>query len=114
MLQNEETKKNGPNERTEQNSQKRSKQNRHKQSIRCRIQNTGYQDVQGTHRVLQQHKKTHAEMKVTLIEIQKTLQGTNSGGDELQNQVNDLEHKEGKIIQSEKWEEKRIKKMRIG
>ena len=25
--------------------------------IRCRVQNTGYQDAQGTHWVLQQHKK---------------------------------------------------------
>ena len=25
--------------------------------IRCRIQNTGYQDAEGTHWVIQQHKK---------------------------------------------------------
>ena len=29
----------------------------------------GYQDAPGTHWVLQQHKKTHAEMKVTLNKI---------------------------------------------
>ena len=40
--QNEETKKHGPNERTEQNSQKRTKPNGGKQSISCRVQNTGY------------------------------------------------------------------------
>ena len=39
--QNEETKKYGPNERTEQNSRKRTIQNRDKQSMRCRIQNNG-------------------------------------------------------------------------
>ena len=35
-------------------------------------------------------KKTQAEMKVTLSEIKKNLQGTNSGGDEAENQINDL------------------------
>ena len=38
-------------------------------------------------------KKTQAEMKVTLSEIKKNLQGTNSGVDEAENQINDLEHK---------------------
>ena len=33
----------------------------------------------------------------------------NSGEDEAENQINDLEHKEGKSIQSEQQEEKRIK-----
>ena len=41
-------------------------------------------------------KKTQAEMKVTLSETKKNLQGTNSGGDEAKNQINDLEHKEEK------------------
>ena len=41
-------------------------------------------------------KKTQAEMKVTLSEINKNLQGTNSGVDEAENQINDLEHKEEK------------------
>ena len=45
----EETKKYGPNERTEQNSRKRSKRNGDKQHIRCRVQNTGYQNAQRTH-----------------------------------------------------------------
>ena len=40
-------------------------------------------------------KKTQAEMKVALVEIKKNLQGTNSGKDEAENQINDLEHKEG-------------------
>ena len=46
--QNRETEKHGPNERTDQNSTKRTKQNGDKQSIRCRGQNTGYKDAQGT------------------------------------------------------------------
>ena len=40
-------------------------------------------------------------MKVTLSEIKKNLQRTNSGGDEAKNQINDLEHKVGKNIESE-------------
>ena len=33
-------------------------------------------------------------MKITLSEIKKNLQGTNSGGDEAKNQINDLNDKE--------------------
>ena len=38
-------------------------------------------------------KNTQSEMKDTLIEIKKNLQGTNSGVHEAKNQINDLEHK---------------------
>ena len=38
----------GPNEITKQNSRKRTKQNVDKQSFRCRVQNSGYKDAQGT------------------------------------------------------------------
>ena len=41
-------------------------------------------------------KKTQAEMKITLSEIRKNLQGTNNEVDEAENQINDLEHKEEK------------------
>ena len=44
------------------------------------------------------------EMKVTLSEIKKNLQGTNSGEDETQYQINDLECKEEESIQSEQQE----------
>ena len=54
-------------------------------------------------------KKTQAEIKLSLSEIKKkNLQGTNSEGDEGENQINDLEHKEEKNSQSEQLEEKRI------
>ena len=43
-------------------------------------------------------KKTQAEKKVTLSEVKKKLQGTNSGMDEAENQINDLEHKEEKTF----------------
>ena len=42
-------------------------------------------------------------MKAALSEIKKNLQGTGSGGDEAEIQINVLEHKE----------EKRIQKMRM-
>ena len=37
--------------------EKTTKQNGDNQPIRCRVQNTGYQDAQRNHWVLQQHKK---------------------------------------------------------
>ena len=40
--------KQGPNERTNQNSRKRAKLNGDKQPIRCRVQNTSNKDTQGT------------------------------------------------------------------
>ena len=43
--------------KTEQNTRKRAKCNGDKQSIRCRVQNTGYEDAQGTHLILQKDKK---------------------------------------------------------
>ena len=49
-------------------------------------------------------------MELILSEIKKNLQGTNSGGDEAENQINDLEHKGEKNIQSEQEEGKRIQK----
>ena len=50
-------------------------------------------------------------MKFTLSEIKKNLQGTNNE-DEVEDQINDLKHKEEKNIQSEQQEEKRIQKNR--
>ena len=49
-------------------------------------------------------------MKVTLSEIKKTLQGTNSREDEAENQISYLEHKKAKNNQSEEQKEKGIKK----
>ena len=52
-------------------------------------------------------KKTQSEMKDTPIEMKNNLQGNNSKMDEAENQINDLEHKEGKNNHSEQQEEKR-------
>ena len=49
------------------------------------------------------------EMKDTLSEIKKNLQGTNSEGKESGAQVNDLEHKEDINIQPQQNEETGIK-----
>ena len=50
------------------------------------------------------------EMKVTLNEIKKSPQGTNSEQKEARIQINDLEHKEEINIQPEQKEETRIQK----
>ena len=41
-------------------------------------------------------KKAQEEIKFTLSEIKKSLQGINNRVDEAENQINDLEHKEEK------------------
>ena len=55
-------------------------------------------------------KKNQSETKDTVIEIKSNLQGNCSRVDAAENQINDLEHKEEKSIQSELQEEKRIQK----
>ena len=55
-------------------------------------------------------KNMREEIKFTLSEIKRYLQETNSGEDEVENQINDLKHKEGKSIQSEQQEEKKNSK----
>ncbi|KAF6088405.1 hypothetical protein HJG60_008230 [Phyllostomus discolor] len=52
-------------------------------------------------------KKIQSEMKYSLTEIKKNLQGNKSRMDEAKNQINDLGHKEEKNNQSEQ-KEKRI------
>ena len=80
------------------------KKNEDNKSVRCRVQNTGYQDAQKLIGYFNSIKKTQAEMKVTLSEIKKNLQGINSRMDEAESQINDLEHKEEKNAQSEQQE----------
>ena len=53
------------------------------------------------------------EMKVTLNEIKKSPQGTNSEQKEARIQINDLEHKEEINIQPEQKEETRIKNKQL-
>ena len=50
------------------------------------------------------------KMKVTLSEIKKTLQGTNSEGEEVGIQIKNLEHKEELTSQPDQQENKNSKK----
>ena len=50
--------------------------------------------------------RIEAEVMAMQSEIKKNLQVTNSGVDEAENQIKDLEHKEDKNIQSEQQEER--------
>ena len=109
-----ETKKHGPNETAEQNPRKRTKQNGDNQPKRCRVQITGDQTLKELTEYSNDIKKTQEEMKITLSEIKKNLQGINSEGDEAENQINDLEHKEEKkqLIRTRRRKEN-PKKIRI-
>ena len=55
-------------------------------------------------------KRTQSEIKAILIEIKNNLWGNNSRVNEVENQINDFEHKESKTHQSEIKKEKRIQK----
>ena len=59
--------------------------------------------IKELHEDLSSIKKIQSEMKDTVIKIKDNLQGNNSRVDEAENQINDLEHKEGKK-QSEQQE----------
>ena len=108
--QNEEKKKYGPNERTEQSFRERTKRHGDKQSIRCRVQNTGDQDAPGTHWALQRHKKDPGRNEGCTMWNKEKFTGNQSGVDEAKNQINDLEHKEAKNNHTEQREEQRIQK----
>ena len=86
----------GPNERTEQNSRKRTEHNGDKQSIRSEFKTLVTRMPKELIGYFNSIKKMQAIMKVTVSEIKKDSQGTNSGMGEAKNQINDLEHKEEK------------------
>ena len=83
-----ETKKYGPNGRTDQSSKNRTKQQRDSQLIRCTVQNTGNQDA---HRIGEYGCKIEEKLKAMKSEIKENIQGTNSKGKEIGTQINDLE-----------------------
>ena len=107
--QNEETKKCGPNERTDQNFRKRTKQNEDKQSIRCGV----IQMLKELTEDLNSIKKIVSETKDTLNEIKNDLLGNNNRVDEAENQIYDLEHKEAKTTNQNNKKKKESKKTRI-
>ena len=103
------TKKHGPNERTDQNSRKRAKQNGNLadaefKTLVIRMLKELSEDINNI-------KKIQSEMKATLTEIKNNLQGNNSRVDEAGNHISDLEHKETKN-QSEQKELKRIQEIK--
>ena len=59
-------------------------------------------------------RKTQANMKVTLSEINKNLRGTNNVVNEVKTQINDLELKEEKRSTQNSKKKKESKKTRIG
>ena len=58
--------------------------------------------------------KLNEKMKAMLRETKENVQGTNSEGNEIRTQVNNLEQKEEINIKPEQNEESRIQKMRRG
>ena len=104
----EETKKHGPKERTQQNSKKELNETEIVNLSDAEFKTLGVRMLQELIGYFSSIIKTQAKMKVTLSEIKKNIQGTKTGGDEAENQINDLEHKEEKSIKSEWQEEKRI------
>ena len=58
-------------------------------------------------------KNIQSEMKETLNEIKNNLQGTKSRVDAAKNQINDLEHKEGKKTPKKPTNQNSKKKKRI-
>ena len=92
-------KKHGPNERTDKNSRKRTKQNGDLSLAELKTVVIGMlKELIGYFNSI---KKTQIEMKFTLSEIKKNLQGINRGRDEAESQIRDLEDKEAKNNQSE-------------
>ena len=99
----EETKKYGPNERTEKELNE--------------MEITNLSDAEFKTLVIRMLKELNEysnnikeDMKVTLNEIKKNLQGAISGGEEARIQTNELEQKEDINIQPEQKQETRIQK----
>ena len=108
--QYEETKKHGPDERTDQNSRKRLNEMEISNLSDAEFKTLVIMMLKELSEYLNSIKRIQSEMKDTLIEIKNNLQGNNSRVDEGENQINDLEHKEAKNNQSEQQEERRIQK----
>ena len=84
-------KKYSPNERTDHDSRKRTKQNGDSQPI-----NVGFKTlvIRMLRELTEYGHNIKQEMKDTPSEIKKNLLGTNSEGEEARIQINDLEQKE--------------------
>ena len=105
--------KQGPNERTDQNSIKRTKKMEISNLSDAEFKTLVIRMLKKLSEDLNSIKKIQSEMKNTLIEIKNNLQGNNSKVDEAKNQINDLEHKEAKKNNQAEQEEGKRKKKRI-
>ena len=63
--------------------------------------------------IIEYGKKIKEEVRATLSETKRNLQGTNSGENEAKNQINDLEHKEEKLLSQKSRKKEEFKKLRI-
>ena len=107
------TKKNGPNERTDQSSSKNTTKNEEIANLSDAEFKTLV--IRMFTELVEYGHKIEEEVKTMQSEIKENVQGTNSEGKETGTQINDLEHKEEINIQPEQNEETRIqKKMRRG
>ena len=86
------TKKYSPNERTDQNSRKRTK--RHEEIDNISDVEFKTLVIRMLTELIEPGHKMKEEMKATQSEIKQDIQGTNSEGKEIGTQVNDLEQKE--------------------
>ena len=59
-------------------------------------------------------RKMKEEMKATQNEIKQNIQGTNSEGEETATQINGVDQKEERNIQTERMKKQEFKKMRRG
>ena len=105
------TKKNGPNQRTDQSLRKELSDKE--------IANLSDADfktliIRMLTEMIEYRRKREKEVKAIQSEIKKNTQGTNSEGKKTGTQINDLEQKEEINIQPEQNEEIRIQKLRTG
>ena len=100
-------KKYGPNERADQNSNKRAKWQGDRQPIWCRVQNTGNQDA---HRNGWGWSQNRGISKGNAKWNKEKCTGNQQWREEIRPQIKDLEQKEEINIQLEQNEETRIQK----
>ena len=90
--QNKETKKYDPNERTDQNSRKRTKRKEISNLSDAEFKTLFIRMLKELIEDLNSIKRIQSEMKDTLIKVKNNLQGINSRVDEAEDHINDLEH----------------------
>ena len=106
------TKKYAPNERTDQNSRKRTKHRGDRQLSDADFKTLV---IRMLTEIIELSRKMKEEMKAIQSEIKEGIQGTKSEGKETGTQTKDLKQNEERNIQPEQNEQRRIqKKMRSG